>query len=344
MNSLVVGEMGCCAPSRETIDGNCRALPRSRISGEASKLGSNEISHDDMICLSGGSFMMGGEGKEIWPADGESPVREIDLNPFWVDACAVTNRQFAEFVKVSGYVTEVEGFGWSFVHHSQLSKQERRTLESFRVSGLEWWYRVNGSDWRHPFGPKKDICELQRLDHPVVHVTWNDAVAYAQWSGKRLPTEAEWEFACRGGLPQKLYPWGDELTPGKKHRCNIWQGEFPKNDRGEDGYRGTAPSRSFKPNGYGLHNMTGNVWEWVADWFCSSFHSSGQRQNPTGPSSGERKVMKGGSYLCHASYCNRYRCSARTSNTPDSSSGHLGFRCVADSPKDTKKYFTAVPR
>lgn len=273
---------------------------------------------------------MGSEGPEVWAGDGEGPVREISLASFLIDETTVTGRQFAQFVEQTAYVTEAEHFGWSFVHASQMTKPQRQKLDHYRVASLEWWYRVDGAQWRFPIEPGRTLTEMNRLDHPAVHLTWNDAAAYAQWAGKRLPTEAEWEYACRGGLIQKLYPWGDELTPEGKHRSNIWQGDFPKTDRGEDGYRGTAPARSFKPNGYGLFNMTGNVWEWVHDWFSPSFHASDSRVNPQGPAFGERRVMKGGSYLCHFSYCNRYRCSARTSNTPDTSSGHLGFRCVAD--------------
>lgn len=288
------------------------------------------FSPNGMVQLAGGSFQMGAEGSEIWVNDGESPIREVTLNPFWMDECAVSNQQFADFVHATGFVTETERFGWSFVHFSQIPVAKSKSLAEFRVQGLEWWYRVDGADWRHPLGFGKSFEDLNRQAHPVVHLTWNDANAFATWAGKRLPTEAEWEFAARGGLDQNIYPWGNELTPDKKHRCNIWQGVFPKKDSGEDGYTGTAPARSFKPNAFGLYNMAGNVWEWTADWFSPSFHVLGPRENPAGPLHGERKAMRGGSYLCHESYCNRYRCSARTSNTTDSSSGHLGFRCAAD--------------
>lgn len=313
----------CCIPTASRQPG--AAAAESTVPH-----GQQPLSHEGMQRISAGSFLMGAEGPEAWPGDGEGPVRPISLREYWIDECAVTNRQFEKFVTATGYVTEVEGFGWSFIHHSQLTKQQQRASEHLRVAGLEWWYRVDGSNWRLPLGPKEDFHALKRGDHPVVHVSWNDAAAYARWCGKRLPTEAEWEYASRGGLEQKLYPWGDELTPGGKHRCNIWQGEFPRQDRGDDGYKGTAPARSFKPNAYGLYNMTGNVWEWVADWFSPTIPADGPRENPSGPPFGERRVMRGGSYLCHVSYCNRYRCSARTSNTEDSSSGHLGFRCAAD--------------
>lgn len=317
-----VTSQSCCLPNRSD--------PSAGESLVTSDVVTKKFCSQGMIALEGGNFRMGSEGPESWPADGEGPVREVSLRPFWLDECAVTNAEFAKFVEATGYRTEVENFGWSFVHHSQIPAAKRKTLAHYRVAGLEWWYRVDGADWRRPLGFGKDFAQLKRDAHPVVHVSWADANAYACWAGKRLPTEAEWEFACRGGLEQKLYPWGDELTPGGKHRCNIWQGKFPTEDRGDDGYTGTAPARSFKPNGLGFYNLTGNVWEWVSDWFSPTNHRKGPGENPLGPAQGDRKVMRGGSYLCHESYCNRYRCSARTANTPDSSSGHLGFRCAAD--------------
>lgn len=310
----------CCTPNAGREPG---AL-------DLSKLPRRKLSDEGMIHLEGGPFAMGAEGPECWEADGEGPVREVTLRPFLMDAAAVTNRQFAEFIEETGYQTETERFAWSFVHHSQLSKAHRKRLKDLRVLGLEWWYRVDGAFWKKPFGRGGDIEKLGIQDHPVVHVTWHDAAAYAHWAGKRLPTEAEWEFASRGGLEQKRYPWGDELRPGGKHRCNIWQGRFPVEDLGEDGWKGTAPAREFSPNGFGLWNTTGNVWEWVADWFDPAWHRTAPRENPVGPPRGQARVMRGGSYLCHRSYCNRYRCAARTSNTPDTSTGHVGFRCAAD--------------
>ena len=187
---------------------------------------------------------------------------------------------------------------------------------------------MDGAYRRRPEGPGTDVKDRQ--DHPAVHVSWNDAVAYAAWAGKRLPTEAEWELAARGGLEQKTYAWGDELTPNGEHRCNIWQGTFPTDNTAEDGFTGTAPARAFEPNGYGLYGVAGNVWEWCSDWFSPTFHIEGPREDPKGPPSGTNRLIRGGSYLCHDSYCNRYRVAARSSNTPDSSTGNTGFRCARD--------------
>ncbi len=280
-----------------------------------------------MQAIPGGEFLMGSSDVDGWPADGEGPVRAVTVQPFHIDACCVTNEQFNAFVNATGYRTEAERFGWSFVFHLFLTADQLARVTQ-RVAGSEWWCRIDGAYWRHPEGEGSNI--RQRWDHPVVHVSWNDARAYAGWAGKRLPTEAEWECAARGGLVQKRFAWGDELTPGGRHRCNIWQGTFPTLNTAEDGHVGTAPARSFKANGYGLYNVAGNVWEWCHDWFSPDFHTTGPRVDPLGPPGGERKVIRGGSYLCHQSYCNRYRVGARTSNTPDSSTGNTGFRCVRD--------------
>lgn len=280
---------------------------------------------EGMIYLPGGAFLMGTDDADGFASDGEGPVREVELSPFYIDPCTVTNAEFAEFVDATGYVTEAERFGWSFVFHLFVDEEVRRQ-DVRNVPGLPWWLAVNGASWRHPEGKGSSVED--RLDHPVIHVSWNDAQAYCRWAGKRLPTEAEWEYAARGGLVQKKYPWGDVLKPGEAYMCNIWQGKFPDKNNAADGYAGTAPARSFPPNGYGLYHAVGNVWEWCADWFSAT--PDIKRRNPKGPARGTARSMRGGSYLCHKSYCNRYRVAARSSNTPDSSTGNLGFRCAAD--------------
>lgn len=277
-----------------------------------------------MVEIPGGEFLMGTNEKDGFPADGEGPVRKVKVNSFLIDRFAVTNEEFKRFVEETNYVTEAEQFGWSFVFHLFIPK----TLIATRVPQTPWWLGVEGANWFQPEGPGSSI--EGRLDHPVIHVSWNDANAYCKWAGKRLPTEAEWEYAARGNLEQKKYPWGDDLTPGGVHQCNIWQGSFPEVNTKDDGYIGTAPAQSFFENGYGLYNVSGNVWEWCSDWFARSHHKKGGRENPKGPENGQTKVMRGGSYLCHDSYCNRYRVAARTSNTPDSSTGNIGFRCAAN--------------
>ncbi|MUV37279.1 Formylglycine-generating enzyme [Lentibacillus sp. JNUCC-1] len=270
---------------------------------------------------------MGTTSKEGFPDDGEGPIHKVKVDPFYMDIHTVTNRQFQRFIEATGYVTEAEQFGWSFVFYLFVDEADLGNVRQ-RVPGVPWWLVVDGATWAHPEGPHSSV--EWRWDHPVVHVSWNDAQAYCQWAGLRLPTEAEWEFAARGGLKQNKYAWGDELTPGGEHYCNIWQGDFPRHNTGEDGFVGTAPAKSFPENGYGLYNVAGNVWEWCSDWFATNIHKRGGRDNPQGPDSGETRVMRGGSYLCHHSYCNRYRVAARTSNTPDSSTGNMGFRCVRD--------------
>ncbi len=277
-----------------------------------------------MIQLPGGPFLMGTDYEEAFPDDGEGPVREVILSPFWIDRYPVTNRRFKEFIDDTKYVTEAERFGWSFVFWSHIPKERFHNLVEDTVAAAPWWCKVSGAYWESPEGPGSAIDS--RAEYPVVHVSWNDAAQFCEWSGTRLPTEAEWEYAARGGLVQKLYPWGDRLRPEGKHLCNIWQGEFPYNDTGEDGFTGTNPVDAFPPNGFGLYSVTGNTWEWCSDWFNTTFHATAAKNDPQGPPSGQARVMKGGSFLCHKSYCNRYRVAARSSNTPDSSTSHMSFR------------------
>lgn len=282
---------------------------------------------EGMIYLPGGDFLMGTDDNEGFPSDGEGPVRKVTLRPFYIDLCTVTNEEFGRFVSETGYVTEAEKFGWSFVFHLFVSEESARKVTG-TAQQTPWWWGIEGACWKHPEGLDSNVED--RPDHPVIHVSWNDAAAYCRWAGKRLPTEAEWEYAARGGLVQKRYPWGDELKPGGVHRCNIWQGKFPDKNNKSDGYAGTAPVRAYEPNGYGLYNVSGNVWEWCADWFAAVHPAQSPLVNPTGPRSGDSRVLRGGSYLCHISYCNRYRVAARSKNTPDSSTGNIGFRCAAD--------------
>lgn len=277
-----------------------------------------------MAVLPGGDFLMGSEDRLAYPDDGEGPVRRVRLSSFRIDLCAVTNDEFGRFVDDSGYVTEAERLGWSHVFAGLLPGSLRHERG---VGRAPWWRQIEGADWRHPEGPDSSIAA--REDHPVVHVTWNDAHAYARANGKRLPTEAEWEYAARGGLEGEPFPWGSELEPGDEHWMNVWQGRFPRTNAVADGYYGTCPVDAFPPNAYGLRNMTGNTWEWCADWFSRSYHTRDRRTNPRGPQAGTHKAIRGGSYLSHASYCRRYRVSARSSLTPDSSSGDVGFRCAA---------------
>lgn len=270
---------------------------------------------------------MGTDDDDGFVEDGERPVREVEVAPFAIDSTTVTNAQFAEFVKATSYRTEAEVYGWSFVFYKLIAADMLATQPQL-VPTAPWWCAIPGAYWKHPEGPRSGLA--RRADHPVVHVSWNDAIAYCRWSGKRLPTEAEWEYAARGGLRQQRFPWGDELEPGGEYRCNIWHGRFPDLNTREDGYLGTAPATAFKPNGFGLYNMSGNVWEWCQDWFSVDFHLTGPRTNPTGPPQGDARVMRGGSFLCHRSYCNRYRVAARSKNTPESSTSNIGFRCVTD--------------
>jgi formylglycine-generating enzyme required for sulfatase activity len=312
----------CCVPSKQ----HAEVLQASR-QNSTERIRMTTGSTEDMVLLPGGRFLMGSESADSFPDDGEGPVRPVTVDAFWMDRYVVRNRDFAQFVAETRYVAEAERIGWSFVFAGDLPGDEELHAAA-QVHGAEWWKGIEGATWSHPEGSSSDIGT--RADHPVVHVSWNDAAAYAEWAGKRLPTEAEWEFAARGGLEQAAYPWGDELTPGGKHRCNIWQGVFPATNTAEDGFTSTCPADAFPANGYGLYGMTGNTWEWIADWSHPTWHQHATRHNPTGPPEGTARVLKGGSYLCHRSYCNRYRVAARSSNTPDSATTNISFRCVRD--------------
>jgi sulfatase modifying factor 1 len=275
----------CCAPGRSED----RFVAVENVEPSFARVTTGSL--DGMKLIPGGEFVMGTDGAYGFAADGEGPAHPVALAPFHIDATCVTNEQFNTFVNATGHKTESERFGWSFVFFGHLSVAQRAKSVRASVLGSEWWCRVDGATWRHPEGPGSNI--KQRWEHPVVHVSWSDARAYAAWIGKRLRTEAEWECAARGGLMQKRFPWGDELEPGGRHAMNVWQGVFPTKNTEADGHYGTAPAKHYRGNGYGLYQMTGNVWEWCSDWFDPAYYAVSPRDHPTGPASGERRVMRG---------------------------------------------------
>jgi sulfatase modifying factor 1 len=266
-----------------------------------------EASAADLLTIAGGQARVGSDEPDH---PEEWPVREVRLAAYRISACAVSNAEFAGFVAATGHRTDAERFGSSYVFGGFLPDDFPPTRG---VAAAPWWREVPGATWAQPFGPGSGLAGLDT--HPVVHVSRTDAEAYAAWRGGRLPTEPEWEHAARGGLVGQPFPWGPDLEPDGEHRMNVWQGTFPTEDTGADGWRGTCPVDEFPANGLGLHNTTGNVWEWCAGRW--------------GPS-GDDGVSRGGSYLCHASYCRRYRVPARQRHSPDSSAGNLGFRIAAD--------------
>jgi formylglycine-generating enzyme required for sulfatase activity len=256
--------------------------------------------------------------------DGEGPSRRVTLRPYSIDAHAVTNRRFAAFVSATGYRTEAERYGWSYVFHMFVPPG----LAAASPKGAPWWRQVRGACWSAPEGPGSSV--EQRTDHPAVHIAWNDAAAFAAWAGGRLPTEPEWEHAAKGGNDAARFPWGCDEPDDNSSLCNIWQGEFPRSNTQKDGWLGTAPVDAYAPNGFGLFNTCGNVWEWCADAFRLRSVSVAAKQRNRAAAAERERVMKGGSYLCHRSYCYRYRIAARSGRSPDTSAGHTGFRVAYD--------------
>ena len=281
----------------------------------------------DLLTIENPEFFMGTDSQEGFREDGEGPQRRVSCSSFAIAPYAVTNEQFDRFIRATGYVTVAEKYGWSYVFHLFVA-DELKPETGPGPDDIPWWLPVQGAYWAQPEGPGSTLHE--RMNHPVTHVSWFDAKAYCYWSNTRLPTEAEWECAARGQLERKIYPWGDTLTTGGKHHCNIWQGRFPDINTAEDGYMGTAPVEAYEPNGYGLYNMCGNVWEWCEDWFSPNYHRVTKTHNPRYMIPTGNRVMRGGSFLCHHSYCNRYRVAARSFNTPTSTTNHCGFRVAAD--------------
>lgn len=278
-----------------------------------------------LVDIPGGIFQMGAR-RSRFSQDFDSPKRKVKVDPFLISPTAVTTAEYAEFVRQTGYRTIAETEGWSYVFHLFL---EDPAAWPRQPANLYWWRAVDGACWSAPEGPGSSWQD--RPDHPATHIAWYDALAYVTWAGLRLPSEAEWERAARGGLVNRKFPWGDRLVPEDGFAMNTWQGAFPNHNTAEDGFIGTAPVTSFRPNGYGLYNMTGNVWEWVADYFGPYSQSTTKLPvyNPQGPATGNTRVQRGGSFLCHDSYCDRYHVHSRTSNEPDSSTSNAGFRVAA---------------
>lgn len=306
----------CCTPIRST-----EADFNHQSTIQHDRTGVHEI---EQAIVPAQIFIMGDGSGDGNPIDGELPLHPVALGEFSIDATTVTNSDYQKFVEATGYRTEAEEFGFSAVFHLVVEASPTHIIGP--VAGSPWWLGVRGADWLHPYGLLSDLAGLQ--DHPVVHISWNDAQAYCQWTGRRLPTEAEWECASRGGIDGTRFPWGENLS-NNTWKCNIWQGQFPQHNTKEDGWLTTAPVRSFQPNRYGLWQTVGNVWEWCNDWYDARYYQVAPNYNPPGSDYGITRVLRGGSYLCHDSYCNRYRNAARSSNTPDSSMGNAGFRTVS---------------
>ncbi len=332
-----------------SVTGFVIAMVVARIGADAGPPG--------MVWIRGGEFMMGTSDPAAWNT--EKPPHAVKVDGFWMDATEVTNAQYRAFVEATGYKTVAERpVDWNELKKQVPPGTPKPPDEQLKPGALvfsppdhavrlndvgEWWAWTTGADWRHPEGPNSTI--EGRENHPVVHVSFDDAVAYATWAGKRLPTEAEWEFAARGGLVGRKFCWGDEETTDDNPRCNIWQGEFPWKNTLKDKFARTAPVKSFAPNGFGLYDMAGNVWEWCSDQFRADEYArvvarqhGAAEVNPSGPAdswdpnesiaSTPKRVIRGGSYLCHKSYCESYRPSARRGLTPDTGMAHVGFRCV----------------
>lgn len=310
--------------------------------------------HEGMVWIEGGIFEMGADNEQ--GRRDELPKHQVKLNGFYMDVTEVTNEQFAAFVKATGYMTTAEkDVNWDEIKATVPPGTPKPKPEMLKAASLvfvptqgevnlqdysQWWQWTHGADWKHPKGLNSNIKGKENF--PVVHISWDDANAYCKWAGKRLPTEAQWEFAARGNLKNNIYAWGNENIEQGKNKCNYWQGSFPYKNDTKDGFYGASPVKSFAANGYGLHDMAGNVWEWCADLYHHDYYEQNANikviENPKGPKSSydpdeptvPKRTMRGGSFLCNESYCSGYRVAARMKSSPDSGMEHLGFRCVTD--------------
>ena len=332
---------------------SCDAKIPSRITGlrDSTDIKTVGSSGEGMVWIPAAEIKLGASDEEGRPD--EYPTHSVKLKGFWMDETEVTNAQFKKFVDATGYITTAEkAVDWEEIK-KQLPEGTPRPADSLLMASSlvfsaparpvdlndvsQWWTWKKGADWRHPKGPGSNINGKD--NYPVVHISWDDAQAYCKWAGKRLPTEAEWELAARGGLTNAIYSWGNEAIETAKSKANTWQGNFPNKNTGTDGFLNSAPVKSFTPNGYGLYDMAGNVWEWCSDWYRPDYYitlKNKTTENPQGPSSGydpmeptvPKKVIRGGSFLCHDSYCKGYRVSSRMKSSPDTGLEHTGFRCV----------------
>lgn len=321
---------------------------------EAIAVDTKSKNHKGMVFIPGGTFLMGADNKQA--SKDEYPKHKVSVSGFWMDETEVTNAQFAVFVKATGYVTTAEkDVDWDEIKKQVPAGTPKPSAEALKAASLvfkptnrkvdlqdfgAWWDWKQGANWKHPQGPQSNIKGKE--NYPVVHICWDDAIAYCKWAGKRLPTEAEYEYAARGGLQNKLYPWGDAALDLNKPQCNYWQGDFPVTNDLKDKYYFSAPVKSFNPNGYGLYDIAGNVWEWCSDLYNADYYEMVNNPqgvtDPKGPTksydpeepTAAKRVTRGGSFLCNESYCSGYRCARRMKSTPDSGLEHLGFRCVQD--------------
>ena len=348
--------------ARDTLSGSgqeiscCKAPVPSRfpVTAKVDVQPAKNQSREGMVWVAGGPYMMGADADTAQAREDESPRHSVTVDGFWMDATEVTNAAFAKFVDATGYVTTAEKKpDWDEIRKQLPPGTPKLDESAFVPASLvfstpatqvdlqdftQWWTWKEGADWRHPHGPGSDIADKE--SYPVVHVSWYDAQAYCKWAGKRLPTEAEWEWAARGGLKDKTYPWGSEPINSGEAKANTWQGSFPVKNTAQDGFNYAAPVKSFAPNGYGLYDMAGNVWEWCADLYNNQYYqtvyTAQGTSNPKGPAKSydpeepfaQKRVMRGGSFLCNDSYCSGFRVASRMKSTEDSGMEHLGFRCV----------------